>query len=203
MKKGRSLGQAITPLCHRGRKFIDLTGRIFGHLEVLSRAESRKHPKGVTSTYWICLCHSCNEKVEVASHHLRRNLIRSCGKRLCRDLALLGPFNWLTTVYRGQAKQRGLRFSLSVADVERISQSICHYCGEAPFRPIAKNWAAQTYPHFRWNGIDRLDSTKDYTLDNVVPCCFPCNRAKLTMTSAEFLEWVVRVYNHNRKSGRI
>ena len=50
---------------------------------------------------------------------------------------------------------------------------------------------------YTYNGIDRVDNTRGYTLDNVVPCCFKCNRAKDTMTKEEFLEWVGRVATHS------
>ena len=47
------------------------------------------------------------------------------------------------------------------------------------------------------NGIDRVDSSKGYTLENSVPCCKYCNIAKHTMTSTEFYAWVRRVYEFN------
>ena len=46
------------------------------------------------------------------------------------------------------------------------------------------------------NGIDRVDSSKGYTIDNVVPCCSACNYAKHEMSVSEFKEYITRVYNH-------
>ena len=46
------------------------------------------------------------------------------------------------------------------------------------------------------NGIDRLDSSKGYTIDNCVSCCSVCNTAKLEMDVDDFKEWVVRVYDY-------
>ena len=46
------------------------------------------------------------------------------------------------------------------------------------------------------NGIDRIDSNKGYSFDNVVACCKYCNGAKNTMTQEEFKEWIKRVYEH-------
>ncbi len=42
---------------------------------------------------------------------------------------------------------------------------LCHYCGE----PIK----------LTCYGLDRKDNSRGYTLDNVVPSCFPCNASKL------------------------
>lgn len=50
-------------------------------------------------------------------------------------------------------------------------QKPCHYCGEAI--PTA--------------GLDRVDNTKGYVLDNLVSCCTFCNAAKNTQTMDEFI----------------
>lgn len=39
------------------------------------------------------------------------------------------------------------------------------------------------------NGIDRVDSSKGYTVENSVACCKYCNTAKNTMTESEFYTW--------------
>ena len=47
------------------------------------------------------------------------------------------------------------------------------------------------------NGIDRIDSSKGYTVENSVACCKYCNTAKNTMSVDEFLKWIGRVYEFN------
>lgn len=37
--------------------------------------------------------------------------------------------------------------------------------------------------------VDRLDSSKGYTLENVVLCCAAINRMKMDMTVDEFRRW--------------
>lgn len=44
-------------------------------------------------------------------------------------------------------------------------------------------------------GLDRIDSTKGYTMDNLVSCCETCNRAKRHMSLAEFREWKNSLYS--------
>jgi len=46
---------------------------------------------------------------------------------------------------------------------------------------------------FWYNGLDRVDSSKHYTLDNVVPCCTVCNRAKSNLTVADFYDWIAQL----------
>ena len=36
------------------------------------------------------------------------------------------------------------------------------------------------------NGVDRVDNTKGYSVDNSVPCCKFCNTAKHTMSEGDF-----------------
>lgn len=54
------------------------------------------------------------------------------------------------------------------------------------------------------NGIDRVDSTKHYTKENCVPCCFICNRMKNKYSINVFLEKIKQIYhNHNESSTTI
>lgn len=39
-------------------------------------------------------------------------------------------------------------------------------------------------------GLDRIDNSKSYFLDNVLPCCGTCNKARGTMTLVEFIRWI-------------
>src|ERR1017187_9592288 len=61
-------------------KLIDLAGKTFGMLTVMSRAESRrkkKETKHGERAYWLCKCECGNEKV-IESYSLRTSS-RSCG----------------------------------------------------------------------------------------------------------------------------
>ena len=55
-----------------------------------------------------------------------------------------------------------------------------------------------------YNGIDRIDNNKGYTIDNIVPCCAKCNYAKGKLTLQEFKELIEGIYNHrfNDKKGK-
>lgn len=55
-------------------KFIDLTGRKFGRLTVVSRAENDKHG----GSRWLCVC-DCGKENTVRYMHLTRGRIVSCG----------------------------------------------------------------------------------------------------------------------------
>jgi len=48
-----------------------------------------------------------------------------------------------------------------------------------------------------YNGLDRADNSKGYELDNVVPCCGRCNRAKNAYNRDDFLLWIEKVYKYS------
>lgn len=92
--------------------------------------------------------------------------------------------------YQRHALARGLDFLLTRADVIEIITGNCHYCGQPPSnRKTTKN----SILPFLYSGIDRIDSKKDYTRDNVVPCCKICNNAKSDLTLDEFKGWISRL----------
>jgi hypothetical protein len=105
--------------------------------------------------------------------------------------------------YINGAKRRGLEFNIPVDIFRDLILSKCYYCNGEPKTVIRKrsnnNNVKRSPATGRYNGLDRLNCDKGYTIDNVKPCCATCNYAKLQMTEQEFYEWVERVYN-NMKS---
>ena len=73
--------------------------------------------------------------------------------------------------YRYSAKARGFAFDLSEAEFISIISSLCHYCGSN-----------------QYIGVDRKENNIGYSKENCVPCCFPCNRMKFTMSYVDFIE---------------
>lgn len=84
--------------------------------------------------------------------------------------------------YKNSAALRGLSFDLSDDAVIGLIQSPCGYC----------EWIEAD----KLNGIDRVDSTQGYTLENSVPCCRWCNYAKRHEPVEDFRKWL----NHVRRT---
>ena len=94
------------------------------------------------------------------------------------DISLNGKYN----SYKNSANSRSLIFNLTREDFNLYWQESCWYCK----REILTI------------GLDRVDNSKGYTLDNIVSCCESCNRAKLAQTVEEFLLMCKLIYeNHN------
>lgn len=99
---------------------------------------------------------------------------------------------------RASALSRGIDFNLSLEDFKTIVSKKCHYCGAPPNKAYApyKSGKLRLNGPFIYNGIDRTDSTKPYTVENCVPCCKDCNYAKHRMSLDEFKNWLRRVASH-------
>ena len=78
---------------------------------------------------------------------------------------------------QGNAKGRGLNISLTEEQIKDLLKQDCYYCGQ-----------------HNANGIDRIDSNGDYTIDNVVPCCGVCNVMKNKFSLNVFLDKINKIY---------
>lgn len=82
--------------------------------------------------------------------------------------------------YKCQAKNRGYSFDLTKEEFESFWQQPCNYCGGS----IATI------------GIDRVDNTIGYTLDNCVSCCSRCNRMKLEISEEEWYDHMLNILRY-------
>lgn len=88
--------------------------------------------------------------------------------------------------WKHSAVKRGLVWNLTKDDLKKMPL-VCHYTGEA-----------LVFDHQRPNSVslDRIDSSKGYTRDNVVFCCRVVNLMKHTMSVKDFKTWCRKVLNH-------
>jgi hypothetical protein len=70
---------------------------------------------------------------------------------------------WRYSVGKRNAAQRDRKYTISFGDYVQLIKNPCAYCGK-----IVETG----------HGLDRVDSSKGYELNNVVPCCGACNRHK-------------------------
>jgi 5-methylcytosine-specific restriction endonuclease McrA len=80
---------------------------------------------------------------------------------------------------RNSEEKRGISFLLSKEQYEEIIYRPCYLCG--------LNCRAG-------NGLDRVDNTRrEYSYENVQPCCSTCNMMKALFTKEEFLQKIHEV----------
>lgn len=94
---------------------------------------------------------------------------------------------------RHDAERRGIEFHLTLEHLKDLIGQSCHYCGVEGMNSIGYKSKVGETDTFSYNGLDRIDSDGHYTIDNVVPCCPICNRAKGTTSYVDFLAWIDRL----------
>lgn len=98
--------------------------------------------------------------------------------------------------YAMQAARKGIPFALKASDFAKLTSANCTYCGRSHYGTGGSGRMHQSREASRdgntgyfYNGVDRIDSKKGYTIENCQTCCWECNRAKSTMTDTEFRQW--------------
>ena len=168
-------------------KLIDETGNRYNRLTVIKRQGNDVQGRAA----WLCKCDCGNETV-VSGGNLRTGMVKSCG---CSRYLGEGEaaFNRLVRSLSRAAIRRGYVWDLSDETVKLLTQKNCAYCGAPP-----NNICKGSKSNYIYNGLDRVDNTKGYEINNVVPCCVKCNYAKHIMTTEEFFDWIKRVYDNCR-----
>lgn len=124
----------------------------------------------------VSACWTCNKMKNVLSHDEFITMIcaittkhfdivpkvESVGKR--------SVYRSKFSQYRWSAKHSNREFKLTLEQFKKCISKPCHYCGLSCA-----------------SGIDRKDNKIGYTLGNVLPCCWTCNRAKHTFDYDDFL----------------
>lgn len=96
----------------------------------------------------------------------------------------LGRFNRL----KEDSKKRNIDLSISLEEFKLLINKNCFYCDN--------NLGLKTIYGV---GLDRLDNTKGYTLDNVVPCCNFCNIVKGYLLTSDEMKKVANLLINARK----
>jgi 5-methylcytosine-specific restriction endonuclease McrA len=190
------------------RKPKDYTGQRFGMRVLLRKTSESRYPcGGLKQTYeYRCDCGEIGE-TSLAS-------IRTCDSCGCLQRAAaakvgrgrwvkpkgVAAFNTLLHNYKSRARKKDLRFDLSKEQFYTLTQGQCVFCGTPPQTEIGTNVrkdgtskTRKTNGSFIYNGIDRKDNAKGYTMDNVQTCCGICNKAKRDLPEKEFLSWIERL----------
>ena len=190
---------------------IDLTGKRFGKLQVIKQISERGNRGQIR---WECLC-DCGNKHITSGESIRSGKSKSCGclrkeappnKIKDRKLAMWKQLYNSTVIKRN--KKWGIKGDLSLDDFIFFSKEPCYYCGlkNSNFAQDRRGWNKNKQisdTKLKFNGIDRIDSSKGYWSDNVVTCCKYCNTAKNTMSEKDFYKFIQRIYGHIKKNHRI
>jgi len=185
-----------------GRKSVYSVGQIFGKLEVKEVLPSVGAGHHVRLK---CLCHYCNNEKEMSVTNIKRRNSCGCQQNNSSEWKDIGPrkMPWQLPVgeaarrnleyqYKKGALKRNLEYNLTEEQFTKIVIGKCYYCGDELTNTIKGQ--GKTSGDFKYTGIDRLDSTKGYTKENSVSCCWMCNNMKHTYSVEKFLEQISKIY---------
>lgn len=190
----------------------DLTGKIYGRLTVLSFAGWRleNNNKKGRRAMWLCEC-ICGKTKEAQTGNLKFGSVKSCGciakEKLKNTHAKnVNPDAAFASVYReynGSAKRQGRVFDLTSDQFKELTSKNCTYCGIEPQMVKCKN-GSHVFKNssYVYNGIDRIDNSIGYIIENCAPCCRNCNIAKGTKSVEEFLKWAQRLNDYQVKASK-
>lgn len=82
---------------------------------------------------------------------------------------------------KSRAKTKGCSWTIEKEKYIELISNPCYYC-EGKLAELGV-------------GLDRVDSSKGYDLNNVVPCCTQCNLGKMDYNQQEFYIWIEKIYN--------
>lgn len=196
LRKRRPI-QSCGCLCSKTRL---LEGKTFGSLTVREFAGYKFQGKHKLAL-WKCDC-KCGNKATIPSNRLitARPELGHCGCRLRPHFGNAHNRLEMVRLYRRAAEERGRVVSISDSEIGELIHSDCHYCGVEPSN--IHLWSTAKRKPYYYNGIDRIDSSKDYVPGNTVACCATCNFAKRNMAYDAFVGWLKRAGAHQLRRNR-
>lgn len=182
---------------------MNLTGQIYDRLTVIEKAISIKG-----KSRWLCQCSCGNIKI-INTNDLKRGNTKSCGclnNELRKDRAKNFKYINLKYIPRIATARRVWKNKykeMNFDDFLSLTQQNCFYCNSPPnnLQNTAKldkrsSAFAKENGNFLYNGIDRIDSSKDHSdISNCVACCKHCNYAKRNRSFIDYINWINQTYS--------
>jgi len=172
----------------------DLKNQKFGRLTPLSWYKD--YDKGDV-TRWICKC-DCGNEIHTSSHCLTRGSTKSCGclfnEYRFRFEEGDSIFRVVFGDYKRSANEREYSFNISFDLFKFIITKDCEYCGSKPRKRTSKGCRG----FILINGIDRVNNSIGYEIDNCITSCKQCNIAKGKLGQEEFKIWIKKLINFNK-----
>jgi hypothetical protein len=159
-------------------------GRTYPSGVVIVRELQRENTKRRS---FECKC-PCGRLFKSGLANLTRQKSCGCARKLEDGVA---AFRHVYNGYARSASDRGHEWCISIDEFRAITQMNCTYCGVKPstLGGLKNDRKVPSTGLYVYNGLDRVDTSAGYTMQNIVPCCWFCNRAKNSMSSAEWIEW--------------
>jgi hypothetical protein len=170
-----------------------IEGAVYGRLTILEEYYKPPEGKSKTRRMWKALC-SCGTTVNTRADIVIRGSSLSCGcirmsDKTDKDIGV----GALHTQYKNRAKSSKLEFDLTIEEFGVLLSGNCYYCNDKETSTYRFRRKVGTITEYKYNGIDRIDSSKGYTKDNCLTCCSVCNYMKLDSSIDSFMHKVKQI----------
>jgi NTP pyrophosphatase (non-canonical NTP hydrolase) len=167
----------------------DLTGKTINDWYVVKPVHMK------TTWKWLCKC-SCGQEKVVSHNDLIQNKSRRCHKKIGNESgnykgceSISGTL--INRIKKG-AKARNLECNVTAEELYQLAEKqnfCCALTGEKLIFPYNKKFLRSKHNA----SLDRMDSHKGYTIDNVQWITIDANLAKQQLTQSEFINLCMKV----------
>lgn len=189
--------------CLSKKAFIDLTGQKFNYLTINTHLGKDNSSNNI----YNCTC-DCGSTIVAQGSDVKTGKIKSCGclkYKKAQERVLENPkLNIQKQLYRDYKykaeNHRELSFELTFEQFVDLIEKECTYCGDIGVSFYNSTRKVTLDYIYKYNGVDRVNNDKGYTVENSVACCKFCNQMKHTLTADFFKNHITKIYNLTKKS---
>ena len=146
------------------------------------RVDIKFYKNGKKYPTYIFKCKKCVNEISVRTSKFKEHsgLCISCSSKK-------EPYKH---IYNELIRRRNFNYEVSITFEEFldiIKEEKCHYCDRELH--YAKHSSDNNIKFSKAHQLDRKDNTRGYEYNNLIPCCWECNRVKSdTFTYKEFIK---------------
>lgn len=173
----------------------DLDGKKFGKLTVIERTKERRKEKLLI----LCQC-DCGQYRKITISELKQTHNPTCGHKLCR----FGPNGVQWNGYKeisqtmfqrikNGANRRNIKFEITIEDMYNqwnIQNGICALSG-------VKLTYYENSAYIYTASLDRIESSKGYTVDNIQWIHKDINKMKMDLSQDKLIDWCKKIASYN------
>lgn len=194
---------------------LNIIGEKYNRLTVIQLDEERCAK--LDRKYLICKC-DCGKITSVQQHKLRSGHTKSCG--CLKDQSRRNPEKcrklYQVNIKRHPRETTAMNLwrnryddGVSFEDFLKLTQYNCYYCNHPPninsfnqsLRDVKSSSFAKENGEFTYNGLDRVDNSKDHSVSNILTCCKWCNYSKRNLNIIDFINYMIKFHNFQHKIG--
>lgn len=173
--------------CLMKNRYIEKMANRVGSVSPTDRKLLSYDPAGPYGKKYTIECLRCGSKV-LGSASKFTSPCKKCSYE--KNINLKSPEEFVYEKYAYNAMMRDLDFLLTKEEFASLIKMNCFFCDLPPSNEWKMNRKKNNV--LIYSGVDRINNNEGYLLNNCIPCCSICNRAKGTMSLEEFKEQVIR-----------